>query len=55
MIAKWLNYTIKFNFTSGEGILCATKISAPKERKYHFWMVLAENWFAGAQKIGEKQ
>ena len=34
MIAKLLNYTIKFNFISG--YICATKISVPKERTISF-------------------
>ena len=34
MIAKLLNYTIKFNFISG--CICTTKISVPKERNISF-------------------
>jgi len=36
-------------------VLCAIKISVPKNEKLLFWRMLAENWFEGAQKIGEKE
>ena len=35
-------------------VLCATKISAPKEREMSFLRALSESWFEGAQKKKRK-
>ena len=55
MIAKWLNYTTKFNFTSCF-FYVQTKLSAGKnEQCLGGWGVLDENCFEGAQKTGENE
>ena len=54
-MAKWLNYTIKFNFTSGYYVPVQPRYQSRKKDKCLCWRVLAENWLECAQKIGENE